>query len=110
MVAIQHARQNKSYRSECTRVTMSSTLNQFVRLLLEYFCDDASAYGPVSLPECESLVHLQGNVIFESQCQGCVIARHHHLLVCDTGRRGGRKRMYYVRSAACNERLNVYLA
>ena len=109
MVAIQHAQQNYTSRT-CTRVTMSSTLNQLVHLLLEYFCDDASAYSPVSLPECESLVHLQGNVIFESQCQGCVIARHHHLLVCDTGRRGGRKRMYHVRSAACNERLNVYLA
>lgn len=80
-----HARQNYNwYRSKCTRVTISRTLNQFVHLLLEYFCDDASAYGPASLPKCESLVDLQGNIIFEGQCQRCVITGHHHLLVCDT--------------------------
>ena len=91
-----HSRQNYNLytsgtcRSGCTRVAMSGTWNRFLHLLLEYFCDDASAYGPASLPEGESLVHLQGNVVFESECQGCVIARHYHLFVCDT--RGRRER------------------
>ena len=50
-------------------------------VLLYDLGDNASSHGLVSLSEGESLVHLQRNVVFECQCQRCVISWHHHLLV-----------------------------
>ena len=60
-------------------------------VLLQDLCGDAVANGFPTISEGESLPDLQGNVVFESESQFCVVSWHHHLHTYQPEEEGGEE-------------------